>query len=112
MDSVKSIPEQVKPELERIVMQCRRQQKASDFIQLNKNTIRLFGKNAAAILATYKAKTHEIIPLEDEQSVQRYSGEAVTEADVFQSGENAVWDGDTIMFRAAGAAAYSRRAKA
>lgn len=101
MDTVKGIPEQVKPELERIVMQCRRQQRASDFIQLNKNTIRLFGKNAVAILATDKAKTHEIIPLEDEQSVQRYSGEAVTEADVFQSGENAVWDGDTIMFRAA-----------
>ena len=34
MDTVKGIPEQVKPELERIVMQCRRQQRASDFIQL------------------------------------------------------------------------------
>ena len=93
-------PEQVKLKLRRLVLQYRRQQKAGNFIRLNKNSIRLFGKQAAVILScTDKTKLHEIIPLEDEMSVQRYSGEAVTEADVFQSSENAVWDGDTIMFK-------------
>ena len=93
------INERVKLKLIRLVMQYRRQQKAGDFIRLNKNSIRLFGKQAAVILSsTDKKKLHEIIPVEDEMSVERYSGESVTLSDVFLSSENAIWDGDTIMF--------------
>ena len=99
--SSKDIPERVNLKLIRLVMQYRRQQKAGDFIRLNKNSIRLFGKQAAVILScTDKKKLHEIIPVEDEMSVERYSGESVTLSDVFLSSENAVWDGDTIMFMA------------
>lgn len=91
---------QSKEKLMRVVMQCRRQQKAGDFIRLNRNSIRLFGKQVFVILSCIdKKKLHEIIPLEDEMSVERYSGESVTLSDVFLSSENAVWDGDTIMFK-------------
>ena len=73
------INELVKLKLIRLVMQYRRQQKAGGFIRLNKNSIRLFGKQAAVILSsTDKKKLHEIIPVEDEMSVERYSGESVT----------------------------------
>lgn len=98
MESEKII-ENTKNKINELVMQNRRQQKAGDFIRLNNNSIRLYGKKVTAIMASDKRKQHEIIPVEDELSADRFAGDAVTISDVFASSENAVWDGDSIRFR-------------
>lgn len=99
MDHEKAI-ENTKAKINGFVTQNRRQQKAGDFIRLNNNSIRLYGKNVKTLMAcSDRKRLHEIIPVEDEFLADRFIGDSVTISDVFTSSENAVWDGNSIRFR-------------
>ena len=84
--------------LQNTVVKARNQQKAGGFIDLPKQSIRLFGKSLNELVQTDKSKVHEVVMIEDENLVVHYDGESVTAADVFSSSQDLSWNGDDIRF--------------
>lgn len=83
-----------------MVEKWRRLQKAGEFINISKNSIRLFGKTPEMIMSCRdKKKLHEIILIPNEFNVEHLSGDAVTPSDVFLFSENVVWEDDSINFK-------------
>lgn len=95
--------EKTKKMLTEHIVRCRSQQNAKDFIQLNRESFRLYGKSVEELVAcSDKKRVHEVILLEDESAADRFEGDAVVLKDVFASSENVFWDGNNIAFKTDG----------